>query len=72
MLILHQFFKKVIWPTKATIHLPELTELTELTSPVSIPDKERKLTLNFYFRASLWCLKWFYEGGKGFIKHLIS
>ena len=39
------------------------------------PDIERgeKINLNFYFHASLWCLKRFYEGLKGlhktFLRH---
>ena len=32
-----------------------------LTLPVPIPDKEKKLSWNFYFHTS-WCLKRFYEG----------
>ena len=33
-----------------------------LTLPTPILDKEKKINLNFYFHASLWCLKRFYEG----------
>ena len=33
-----------------------------LTLPAPILDKEKKINLNFYFHASLWCLKRFYEG----------
>ena len=36
----------------------------ELTLPVSIPDKEKKLTEIFYFHTSLCCLKRFYKGFK--------
>ena len=32
-----------------------------LTLPAPIPDKEKKINLNFYFHTSLWCLKRFYE-----------
>ena len=39
-----------------------------LTLPVLIPDEEKKNQVNFYFHTSLWCLKWFYEGLKGFHK----
>ena len=35
-----------------------------------IPDEEKKINLNFYFHTSLWCLKRFYEGLKGFHKIL--
>ena len=36
--------------------------LNVLTFPAPIPDKEKKINLNFYFRSSLWCVKRFYEG----------
>ena len=29
---------------------------------------EIKINLSFYFHTSFWCLKWFYEGIKAFIK----
>ena len=31
------------------------------------PGQREKINVNFYFRASLWCLKRFYEGLKAFI-----
>ena len=33
-----------------------------LTLPVPVPDEEKKISLNFYFHTSLWCLKRFYGG----------
>ena len=36
--------------------------LLALTLNVPIPDKVKKIKLNFYFHTSLWCLKRFYEG----------
>ena len=39
-----------------------------LTLLTPIPDKEKKIKLYFYFHTSLWCLKRFYEGLKGFHK----
>ena len=36
--------------------------LLTLTLNVPIPDKVKKIKLNFYFHTSLWCLKRFYEG----------
>ena len=41
---------------------------TFLTLPALIPDKEKKMNLNFYFHTSLWCIKRFYEGLKGLHK----
>ena len=35
-----------------------------------IPGRRGKIKLNFYFQFSLWCLKRFYEGLKGFMKAL--
>ena len=35
---------------------------------VEIPDKVKKIKLNFYFHTSLWCLKRFYKGLKGLHK----
>ena len=35
-----------------------------LTLPVPISDKEKRIKVNFYFHASLWYLKRFYEGIK--------
>ena len=32
-----------------------------LTLPVPISDKEKRIKVNFYFHASLWYLKRFYE-----------
>ena len=29
---------------------------------VPVPDKVKKIKLNFYFHTSLWCLRKFYEG----------
>ena len=45
------------------IHNPAGLQL--LTLPAPIPDKEKKINLNFYFHISSWCLKRFYEGLKG-------
>ena len=39
-----------------------------LTLPALMLDQEKNNNLNFYFRTSLWCLKKFYEGLKGFHK----
>ena len=39
-----------------------------LALPALIPDKEKKINLNFYSHTSLWCLKMFYEGLKGLHK----
>ena len=39
-----------------------------LTLPVPITDEGEKINLNIYFHSSLWCLKRFYEGLKGFQK----
>ena len=39
-----------------------------LTFSVPFSKKEKKINLNFYFHTSLWCLKRFYEGLKGFHK----
>ena len=39
-----------------------------LTLPVPILDKEKKLTQNFYFHTSFWCLKDFMKAVKVFIK----
>ena len=42
--------------------LKKKMEIYIITLPVPIPDEEKKLSLSFYFRTSLWCLKRFYEG----------
>ena len=39
-----------------------------LTLPTPISDKERKLSLKFYFHTPLWCLKRFIKAFKPFIK----
>ena len=36
-----------------------------LALPAPIPDKNKKINLNFYFHTSLWCLERFYVGIKG-------
>ena len=38
------------------------------TLSVPVPDKVKKIKLNFYFHTSFWCLKKFYEGLKGLHK----
>ena len=39
-----------------------------LTLLAPIPDKEKKVNLNFYFHISLWCLRRFYDGLLGLHK----
>ena len=54
-----------------TAKLPKLSDNSnkgDFNPSIPIPDDEKKINLNFYFRTSLWYLQRFYEGLKGLHK----
>ena len=46
------------------LHTPPICEGINPSRPN--PGRREKIKLNSYFRTSVWCLKWFYEGHKTF------
>ena len=62
------FLLKVVKGRPASLRLLTAYIKLKLTLNVPIPDKVKKIKLNFYFHTSLWCLKRFHEGLKGLHK----
>ena len=63
----HMFSIWQLWPTnRASFQFT--INISNVSPSCPNPGRREKIKLNFYFHTSLWCLKRFYEGLKGFHK----